>query len=39
MIPDGKFRIPEDSDEYPYNLQDKSPYIGNYNIGENDEDN
>ena len=39
MIPDGKFRMPEDSDEYPYNLQDKSPYIGNYKIGENDEDN
>lgn len=39
MIPDGKFRMPEDSDEYPYNLQDKSPYIGDYNIGENDEDN
>lgn len=26
IIPDGKFRMPEDSDEYPYNLQDESPY-------------
>ena len=27
VLPDGKFRMPEDSDEYPYNMQSKSPYI------------
>ena len=27
VLPDGKFRMPEDSDEYPYNMQTKSPYI------------
>ncbi len=27
VLPDGKFRMPENSDEYPYNMQVKSPYI------------
>ena len=29
IIPDGKFHMPEDSDEYPYNMQGMSPYIKN----------
>ena len=27
VIPDGSFRMPEESDEYPYNMQINSPYI------------
>lgn len=28
IMPDGEFKYPEDSEEYPYNLQYISPYIG-----------
>lgn len=34
ILPDGQFRFPEDSDEWPYNLQYESPYkekISKYN--------
>ena len=27
IIPDARFRMPEESDEYPYNMQCESPYL------------
>lgn len=29
IIPDGRNRMPEDSDEFPYNMQREDPYIEN----------